>query len=183
RRRDPDDPGSLPRCHSQLPARRRVAGAGDEPLGRVSPRGRRARRPGRPVGARGDRTRERILAAAIATFARKGLAGTSVPDIARQARIRVSTLYHYFRSKEALYQEVQERVDGQVRELVVSALSTGPDLRETTRTAVGGLFDLFLSNRALVLLGYRTALESPARFGTERRIADRWLGLLEGVLK
>jgi AcrR family transcriptional regulator len=149
----------------------------------VSPAGRRARRPGRPVGARGDRTRERILAAAIATFARKGLAGTSVRDIARQARIRVSTLYHYFQSKETLYQEVQERVHGQVRELVVAALATGPDLRETTRNAVGALFDLFLSNRALVQLGYRTALESPARFGTERRIADRWLGLLEGVLK
>ena len=145
--------------------------------------GRRARRPGRPVGARGDRTRERVLSTAVNTFARKGLAGTSVRDIARRARIRVSTLYHYFPSKEALYQEVQERVHAQVRELVVSALGMGLDLRETTRTAVGALFDLFLSNRALVQLGYRTALENPARFGTERRIADRWLGLLEGVLK
>ncbi len=104
-------------------------------------------------------------------------------DIARQARIRVSTLYHYFRSKEALYQEVQERVHEQVRELVVSALGQGLDLRETTRAAIGALFDLFVSNRALMQLGYRTALESPARFGAERRLADRWLGLLEGVLK
>jgi len=149
----------------------------------VSPAGRRARRPGRPVGARGDRTRERVLTAAIATFAHKGLAGTSVRDIARQARIRVSTLYHYFPSKEALYQEVQERVHGQVRELVVSVLGQGLDLRETTRAAVGALFDLFLSNRSMVQLGYRTALENPRRFDTERRIADRWLGLLEGVLK
>lgn len=144
---------------------------------------RRTRRPGRPVGASGDRTRERVLAAAIATFARQGLAGTSVRDIARQARIRVSTLYHYFRSKEALYQEVQERVHGQVRELVMSALGQGRDLREASRAAIGALFDLFLSNRALMQLGYRTALESPARFGAERRLADRWLGLLEGVLK
>jgi len=147
------------------------------------PARRRARRPGRPVGASGDRTRERVLAAAVATFARQGLAGTSVRDIARQARIRVSTLYHYFRSKEALYQEVQERVHGQVRELVVSALGQGLDLRETTRRAIGALFDLFVANRALMQLGYRTALESPARFGAERRLADRWLGLLEGVLK
>src|SRR5262249_42752771 len=50
-------------------------------------------------------------------------------------------------------------------------------------TAVGALFDLFVENRALMQLGYRTALESPARFGAERWIADRWLGLLEGVLK
>jgi AcrR family transcriptional regulator len=150
----------------------------------VSPQGRRGtRRPGRPVGASGDRTRERVLAAAIATFARQGLAGTSVRDIARQARIRVSTLYHYFRSKEALYQEVQERVHAQVRELVVSALGQGRDLRETSRAAIGALFDLFLENRPLLQLGYRTSLETPARFGAERRLADRWLGLMEGVLK
>jgi len=149
----------------------------------VSPPARRGtRRPGRPVGANGDRTRERVLSVAIATFARQGLAGTSVRDIARQARIRVSTLYHYFRSKEALYQEVQERVHGQVRALVVSALGQGRDLRETTRAAVGALFDLFLSNRALLQLGYRTSLESPGRFGAERRLADRWLGLVEGLL-
>jgi AcrR family transcriptional regulator len=124
-----------------------------------------------------------VLGAAVTTFARRGLAGTSVRDIARQARIRVSTLYHYFRSKEALYQEVQERVHAQVRDLVVSALGEGRDLRETTRAAIGALFDLFLADRALMQLGYRTALETPARFGPERRLADRWLGLLEGVLK
>jgi AcrR family transcriptional regulator len=149
----------------------------------VSPSRRPGRRPGRPAGASGDKTRERVLAAAIATFARQGLAGTSVRDIARRARIRVSTLYHHFPSKEALYREVQDRVHGQVRELVVSALGQGLDLRQTTRAAVGTLFDLFLSNRALMQLGYRTALESPGRFGSERRLADRWLGLIEGVLK
>jgi AcrR family transcriptional regulator len=78
---------------------------------------------------------------------------------------------------------VQERVHGQVRELVVSALGQGKDLRETTRDAVGKLFDLFLANPAFVQLGYRTALESPLRFGAERRVAERWLGLLEGVLR
>ena len=149
----------------------------------MSPGGRRARRPGRPAGTSGDRTRERVLRAAVAIFARQGLAGTSVRDIARIARIRVSSLYHYFPSKEALYGEVQERVHGQVRELVVSALGQSKDLRETTRDAVGKLFDLFLANPAFVQLGYRTALESPSRFGAERRFADRWLGLLEGVLR
>ncbi len=149
----------------------------------MSPDARRARRPGRPAGASGDRTRERVLRAGVAIFGRQGLAGTSVRDIARHARIRVSSLYHYFPSKEALYGAVQERVHGQVRELVVSALGQGLDLRETTRAAVGRLFDLFLANPSFVQLGYRTALESPSRFGAERRIADRWLGLLDGVLR
>src|SRR5262249_60838 len=47
----------------------------------------------------------------------------------------------------------------------------------------GELFDVVLGNLSFVQLGYRTALENPARFGAERRIADRWLGLLEGVLR
>lgn len=143
----------------------------------------RARPPGRPIGADGDRTRERVMGAAVAIFARQGLAGTSVRDIARQARIRVSTLYHYFESKEALYREVQERAHAQIRDLVVTTLGQGLDLRETTRAAVGALFDFYLANRSYLQLGYRTALESPARFEADRRIADRWLGLLEGVLK
>jgi AcrR family transcriptional regulator len=141
------------------------------------------RRPGRPAGATGDRTRERVLGAAAETFARRGLAGTSVRDIAKQARIRVSTLYHYFPSKEALYEEVQQRVHAQVREIVVQALGESGDLRTTTRKALGDLFDLFLENRAYVQLGCRTILESPPRAASDARIADRWLGLTEGQLK
>jgi AcrR family transcriptional regulator len=143
---------------------------------------RRNRRPGRPAGANGDRTRQRILAAAVDTFARTGLAGTSVRDIARQARIRVSTLYHYFASKEALYHAVQERVHGQVRELVVTALGRGRDFRDTAATAISELFDFFLRNRAYVRLGYRTALEGRPGTLADERIAERWLGLLEGTL-
>jgi AcrR family transcriptional regulator len=143
---------------------------------------RRTRRPGRPAGASGDRTRERILTAAVETFARTGLAGTSVRDIAKQARIRVSTLYHYYASKEALYHAVQERVHAQVRELVVAALGRGRDFRDTAATAIRELFDFFLNNRAYVRLGYRTALEGRPGTLADDRIAERWLGLLEGTL-
>jgi AcrR family transcriptional regulator len=141
------------------------------------------RRPGRPAGANGDRTRERVLVAAVETFGRTGLAGTSVRDIARLARIRVSTLYHYYPSKEALYRAVQERVHGQIRELVVAALGRGRDFRETTAAAVRELFEFFLRNRAYVHLGYRTALEGRPGTLADERIAERWLGLLEGTLR
>lgn len=145
-------------------------------------RPRPTRRPGRPAGANGDRTRQRILLAAVETFARTGLAGTSVRDIAKRARIRVSTLYHYFASKEALYHAVQERVHAQVRELVVTALGRGRDFKDTAATAIRELFDFFLRNRAYVRLGYRTALEGRPGTLADERIAERWLGLLEGTL-
>jgi AcrR family transcriptional regulator len=144
---------------------------------------RRTRRPGRPAGANGDRTRERVLVAAVETFARTGLAGTSVRDIARQARIRVSTLYHYYPSKEALYHAVQERVHTQVRDLVIAELGRGRDFKETAATAIRELFDFFLRNRAYVRLGYRTALEGRPGTLADDRIAERWLGFIEGTLR
>jgi len=124
-----------------------------------------------------------VLAAALETFARTGLAGTSVRDIARQARIRVSTLYHYYPSKEALYHAVLERMAEQVREMVVAALGRGRDFKETTTTAINQLFDFFLRNRAYVQLGHRMALEGRPGTLADDRIAERWLGLLEGTLR
>ena len=78
-------------------------------------------------------TRERIVAAAVETFARQGLAGASVRDIARQARIRVSSLYHYFPSKEALYAEVQERAHAHIRDIMLSVMAENLDLRAQAR--------------------------------------------------
>jgi len=123
-----------------------------------------------------------VLIAAVETFARTGLAGTSVRDIARRARIRVSTLYHYYPSKEALYHAVQERVHAQVRELVLTTLGRGRDFKTTAGTAIRELFDFFLRNPAYVRLGYRTALEGRPGTLADERIAERWLGLLEGTL-
>lgn len=55
------------------------------------------------------RTRERILAAALAEFSAKGFAGARVDAIARRARINKRMLYHYFGAKEQLYREVLRR--------------------------------------------------------------------------
>jgi len=140
-----------------------------------------ARGPGRPPGATGDRTRERILEAAVVTFAEKGLAGSSVRDIARRARLRVSSLYHYFPSKEALYEEVQARWTNDIRELVIGILSRGFDLREATREMIGQLFDYFLHHRDHARLSCRLNLEGVPRY--DAMVNNRWVGLAEGFLK
>jgi TetR/AcrR family transcriptional regulator len=53
-----------------------------------------------------ERTRERILAAALKEFALKGFAGARVDAIARRAAINKRMLYHYFGNKEKLFQAV-----------------------------------------------------------------------------
>jgi TetR/AcrR family transcriptional regulator len=56
------------------------------------------------------RTRETILAAAQDEFARKGLSGGRVDEIARRARVNKRMIYHYFGSKEGIYLAALERV-------------------------------------------------------------------------
>jgi AcrR family transcriptional regulator len=58
---------------------------------------------GRPLT---DDKRRRILDAALQVFAARGYEGTSVPDVADAGGVATGTLYHYFRDKEALVNEV-----------------------------------------------------------------------------
>jgi TetR/AcrR family transcriptional regulator len=55
------------------------------------------------------RTQERILAAALAEFSEKGLAGARVDAIARQAGVNKRMLYHYFGYKNGLFGAVLGR--------------------------------------------------------------------------
>ena len=56
-----------------------------------------------------ESTRERILDVAEALFAERGLAGTAVRDIAREAGLTAPSLYNHFDGKQALYEAVLAR--------------------------------------------------------------------------
>jgi AcrR family transcriptional regulator len=58
------------------------------------------------AGRNPERTRERILSAALKEFAANGFAGARVDMIARRAAINKRMLYHYFGDKEHLFREV-----------------------------------------------------------------------------
>ena len=56
-----------------------------------------------------DRTRSRILKAALAEFAANGLAGARCDHIARRASVNKRMLFYCFGSKERLYREILRR--------------------------------------------------------------------------
>jgi len=56
-----------------------------------------------------QRSRERILSAALKEFAAKGFSGARVDFIARRAAINKRMLYHYFGNKEGLFKAVLRR--------------------------------------------------------------------------
>ena len=62
-----------------------------------------------------EATRARILAGAKAEFARKGLGGARVDDIAARAKANKRMLYHYFGNKEALFRRTLEDAYGHFR--------------------------------------------------------------------
>ena len=63
-----------------------------------------------------DATRKRILAAAKVEFARKGLGGARVDDIATRAKANKRMMYHYFGNKEELFRLTLEDAYAGIRE-------------------------------------------------------------------
>jgi len=63
-----------------------------------------------------------IVAAAVATFSRRGYAATQMADIARAAGVSVGTLYLYAASKEALFQAALRRAAGDLPALAPDPL-------------------------------------------------------------
>lgn len=61
-----------------------------------------------PMPRDAGQTRKRILDAATAEFARKGLGGARVDAIAARAKSNKRMIYHYFGSKEGLFTAVLE---------------------------------------------------------------------------
>jgi TetR/AcrR family transcriptional regulator len=59
--------------------------------------------------------RDALLAAAVAEFARQGFAGARVDVIAQRAGVNKQLVYHYFQSKQGLYQVALEAVYAEIR--------------------------------------------------------------------
>ena len=66
------------------------------------------KKPREPMPRDAGQTRKRILDAATAEFARKGLGGARVDAIALRSKSNKRMIYHYFGSKEHLFTEVLE---------------------------------------------------------------------------
>jgi TetR/AcrR family transcriptional regulator len=96
-----------------------------------------------PAPARRDAaaSREGLMAAAVAEFARKGFAGARVDEIAAAAGLNKQLVYHYFGSKQGLYQAALESVYVEIREKE-RALSLGElEPMEAMARLVGFSFD------------------------------------------
>ena len=99
-----------------------------------------------------DATRARILAAAKSEFAKKGLGGARVDDIAAKAKINKRMLYHYFGNKEELFQRTLEDAYGAFR-AAEAALKIEQDEPITAlKRLVTFTWDYYLANPEFITL-------------------------------
>ena len=72
----------------------------------------------------GSDTRERILAAALAGFARRGVEATSLDDVAAAVGVRKQTILYWFGSKDALVAGVVEAAVGELGDALDHAVAS-----------------------------------------------------------
>jgi TetR/AcrR family transcriptional regulator, transcriptional repressor for nem operon len=82
-----------------------------------------------------------VLRIAFDQFWRKGVRGTSLSDIARDAGVQRGSLYNAFGSKEALFLCAYQRYAGEYLRALESALGAG-----TLRVRLTAFFDLTIRN-------------------------------------
>ena len=89
-----------------------------------------------PRTARGERTRRKILDAALEEFGELGFGDASIVGITRRARVALGTFYTYFDSKDSLFSALVRDMSAQVRDAVAPALSGSTDVFEGERRAL-----------------------------------------------
>ena len=93
--------------------------------------------------APGESTRDRILAAALAAFAERGVEATSLDSVAAEVGVRKQTLLYWFPSKEQLlFGVVDHAVEELGRVLSEAAVAAGADLTAQVTAVVDATFRL-----------------------------------------
>ena len=94
-----------------------------------------------PVQRNPDRTRRRILQAAIRLFAAHGFHAVSVDQIVGKARVNKRMVYHYFGSKDALFEAALSEVYKRIEEFEFHAVERGRSPREKLSRLLESYFE------------------------------------------
>ncbi len=80
--------------------------------------------------------RERILEAALQLFVEQGYFNTNVPDISRQSKCSVGSIYHHFLNKEEIASELYRIGISKFREALSEGIADNATLEKTIKTVV-----------------------------------------------
>ncbi|GLS35075.1 TetR family transcriptional regulator [Mesorhizobium tianshanense] len=110
-------------------------------------------KPGRKPRVRdAEATKARILEAAKKEFAKKGLGGARVDDIAEKAKANKRMIYHYFESKEGLFQTILEEAYLDIRNAEQKLHLEDLDPRAALEKLVRFTWEYYLKNPEFLTL-------------------------------
>lgn len=128
---------------------------------------------GRPLGARGERTRRRLLDATEGLLERRGVRDLRVVDIARAVETSPATFYQYFRTVEDAVLALAEEVGEQLApvEALLEAPWSDDDGLDRARQTVETFLDFWDEHRAILRTRNLAAQEGDRRFRDVRNQA------------
>ena len=119
-----------------------------------------------------ESTRNRILDVAEALFAERGLAGTAVRDIAREAGLTAPSLYNHFDGKQALYEAVLARGVEPLFNLM-KGLGQGDPVESDSFYVLDSIMDHLANHPNIAKLIQHESLTGGASLS---QIVEGWLG-------
>jgi len=137
----------------------------------------------KPSQERSRVTMEAILQGASQVLRAEGLAACSTTKIAKRAGVSVGTLYQYFANKEAVFEELIDRLLAQratARSAVLAAQEDSDDLGAAVRGLVDQLLAIHLADPELQHELHR--YEAMNGFGRLERYEDRMQGVVAEAL-
>ena len=126
--------------------------------------------------------RDQILDIAVASFRRRGYAGTSTQDISRALHMTKGSLYYYFRDKEDILFGCHERALDHLLSIARAVRRAEPDpeaaLREVIVKHVGIMVHAFRGTALALEVGHLTG----ARYQRVVSRRDQYEGILRDIL-
>ncbi|MBC7220949.1 TetR/AcrR family transcriptional regulator [Candidatus Bipolaricaulota bacterium] len=101
----------------------------------------------------------RLLRTATRVFAQRGFYGAGIRDVARAARVSIGTVYHYFRSKEAILERILGEEMARRRGFLEDLRRHGASLEAQIRAIAEDHFALIRERKHLARLLLREWLD------------------------
>lgn len=121
---------------------------------------------------KGEETRDRIHAAALSLFRKKGFDATTMRDVAKAAHVALGAAYYYFPSKEALVLAYYDVTSAKSIAQTEAVFSKTDDLRERLGAAFHSKLDVLAHDRKLLSGLFRSIADPSAEasiFGEHTR--------------
>jgi AcrR family transcriptional regulator len=118
-----------------------------------------------------DSTRRALLDAARRRFGASGFGGTTLDQVAADARVTKGALYHHFGSKEQLFLKVYDEVEGELSARAMEAAAVATDPVEAIQRGFAAFLDLALDPvvQRIALLDAPSVLGTAAKLEVDAR--------------